>query len=307
MVPLPAVEPKDVPLQPAEAAARAAYQGLIDAFPDLAINADALFELAELKSERAEYDDAIKMLRAALDKEPGAELTDRVRVRLGNCLLLKGDLKNALAQFNTVAGNPKSPLFAQASYRAGEALLLGGDAAEAAKRLAIFRDQEPYRNVHGVSDRALLRLGHALGLQKQWDASRQAHEALVNRFGNSPWVAEARYGIGWALQNQGRFDEAIAAYTQVTNLTATELAAQAQLNIGLCRMAQKKYPEAATALLVVPFTYDYPHLSALALLEARGLTRRTSSRSWRSGCWSGSSAIIRTPIRPTRRGSGSRS
>ena len=33
-------------------------------------------------------------------------------------------------------------------------------------------------------------------------------------------------------------------------------------------MAQKRYPEAATALLVVPFTYDYPHLSALALMEA---------------------------------------
>src|SRR5260370_40425785 len=91
---------------------------------------------------------------------------------------------------------------------------------------------------------------------------------LVNRFGGSPWVAEARYGMGWSLQNQARFDEAVQAYTQVTNLTATELGAQAQLNIGLCRLAQKKYPEATTAFLVVPFTYDYPHLSALALLEA---------------------------------------
>jgi TolA-binding protein len=46
------------------------------------------------------------------------------------------------------------------------------------------------------------------------------------------------------------------------------LGARAQLNIGQCRLAQKRYPEAATALLVVPFTYDYPNLSALALLEA---------------------------------------
>ena len=189
-------------------------------------------------------------------------------MRLGNCLLLKGDAKAALAQFNAVAGNPKSPLFPQATYRAGEALIQLGDHAEAVKRLAIFRDQGPYQNVPGVSDRALLRLGQTLAMLKQWEPSRQAHETLVNRFGGSPWVADARYGIGWALQNQGRFDEAVQAYTQVTNLTATELGAQAQLNIGLCRLAQKKYPEATTALLVVPFTYDYPHLSALALLEA---------------------------------------
>jgi TolA-binding protein len=33
-------------------------------------------------------------------------------------------------------------------------------------------------------------------------------------------------------------------------------------------MAQKRYPEAATALLVVPYTYDYPAINALALVEA---------------------------------------
>ncbi|MBC8117058.1 MAG: tetratricopeptide repeat protein, partial [Candidatus Saccharimonas sp.] len=31
---------------------------------------------------------------------------------------------------------------------------------------------------------------------------------------------------------------------------------------------QKRLPEAANALLVVPFTYDYPEWSAVALLEA---------------------------------------
>ena len=35
-----------------------------------------------------------------------------------------------------------------------------------------------------------------------------------------------------------------------------------------CRLAQKRYAEASTALLVVPFTYDYPDLNAVALLEA---------------------------------------
>ena len=72
-----------VPLQPSETQARTEYLALIAAFPDLALNADARFELAELQSDRGEHDAAIKQLQEALDKEPSPELTDKVRVRLG--------------------------------------------------------------------------------------------------------------------------------------------------------------------------------------------------------------------------------
>jgi tetratricopeptide (TPR) repeat protein len=267
-IPPPEVPLKLIPVQPSETQARAHYQALIAAFPDVLVNADARFELAEMLSERGEHDAAIKLLREAIDKEPRPELTDKVRVRLGNALLLKGDAKAALGHFNAVAANAMSPMAPQAIYRAGEAHLALKDPAKAVERLAAFRDQGPLQNLVGLSDRALLRLGFALGLLKQWEPSRQAYEQLVNRFGNSPWVHEARYGMGWACQNQAQFDNAVNWYSQVTANVVTELAARAQLNIGLCRLAQKRYPEASSALLVVPFTYDYPELAALALVEA---------------------------------------
>ncbi len=267
-VPPPDVPLKMIPVQPAEGQARAHYQALIAAFPDVAMNADARFELAEMFSERGEHEAAIKLLREAVDKEPGPELTDKIRVRLGNALLAKGDAKGALAQLNPVAGNPKSALVAQATYRAGEAHLQANDPAEAVKRFAVFRDQGPFQNLPGLTDRALLRLGYAYGLLKQWEPSRQAYEQVVNRFGNGPWANEARYGLAWAYQNLGQYDNAVNVYAQVAANVATELGARAQMNIGLCRLAQKRYPEASTALLVVPFTYDYPHLSALSLVEA---------------------------------------
>jgi TolA-binding protein len=274
-VPLPVVPLSAIPLQPAENQTRTQYQSLITAFPDLAINADARFELAELLSERGDHDAALKLLREAIDKEPGPELTDKIRIRLGACLQAKGDAKAALAQFQAVAQNPKSPLFAQATYRAGECLLQTGDHAEAVKRLSAFRDQPGLQNLPGLTDRALLRLGHALAHLKQWDASRQAHEQVVARFGNGPWVAEARYGIGWAFQNQSQYDNAVNAYSQVTGAVATELAAKAQFQIGLCRLEQKRYPDATAALLVVPCTYDYPEWTAGALVEAaRSLTEQ---------------------------------
>jgi TolA-binding protein len=267
-VPVPDVSLAKVPMQPAEQQTRAHYQALIQAFPDLNVNADARFELAELLSERGEHDAAIKLLKEAIDKEPAPELMDKVRVRLGDCLLRKGDTKAALAQLETVAGNSKSALAAQAKYRIGECYLQQGEPAEAVKHLSVFRDQGPYQKVVDLSDRALLRLGFALGQLKQWEPSRQAYETLLSRFGNSRLVPEAHYGAGWALQQLSQYDNAVKHYNQVITTVVTELAARAQMNVGLCRLAQKRYAEASTALLVVPFTYDYADLSALSLVEA---------------------------------------
>jgi TolA-binding protein len=300
-VALPVVTLAEVPVQPAETQAQTEYKALIADFPDVTINADARFELAELLAERDKHADALKLLQDALEKEPPQELTDKIKVRLGTTLLDRGarrlsaarrkladkalkpadkvaaqkeiaagkkDLEAALEHIGAVTENSKSPLLAQATYREGECYLLLGKRDEAVKRLAKFRDHGPFQNLAGLSDRALLRLGFVLGEDKKWDASRQAYEALTSRFGSSPWLYEARYGIAWAQQAQGKYDEAVNTYGLVTNALSNELAARAQLNIGLCRLAQKRYADATSALLVVPFTYDYPELSAVALIEA---------------------------------------
>lgn len=267
-VPAPLVPLSAVPRQESETKVRTLYQTLLKEFADLEQYVDARFELAELLSEREEHAEAIKLLNDALDKEPSAELTDRIKLRLGACQAAKGDLKAALTQFQAIARNEKSPNRAQAIYRAGETLMAAKDYAEAEKFLKQIRDNGAFHNVPGVTDRAMLRLGHTYAQLKQWDLSRQAHEFVVGRFPQGPWAQESRYGMGWAHQNKNELDQAINNYIQVANATATELGARAQLNVGLCKLAQKKYAEASTALLVVPFTYDYPELSAVALLEA---------------------------------------
>ena len=303
VVALPDVNLTDVPEQPAETLVRQRYENLIKTFPELAINADARFELAELLAVRNKHDDAVKLLQGALEaeKEPAADLAERIKVRLAASLLDRGtrktiegnrklagvkltpadkaagekmvldgkkDLESALEQVQTVTANDKSAVIAQASYREAECQLQLGKNDEAIKLLTKFRDFGPFQNLPGLTDRALLRLGFALAEKKQWEPSRQAYEALIGRFNTSPWVHEARYGVGWAYQNLAQYDNAVNAFTQVVGATATELAARAQLNIGTCRLLQKRYPDATTALLVVPYTYDYPDLSALALLEA---------------------------------------
>ncbi len=302
-VTVPEVPIADVPVQPAETQARTAYQNLIKTFPALDVSLDAYFELAELFASRGAHAEARKQLDAALasEKEPSQDLTEKIKLRLGSILLDQGsrrivdakrqlelgvkpdqkaelekrqaegkkEIEAALENIQAVTANEKSKILAHAMYREAECLLQLARPDEAIKLLAKFRDDGKYQNIAGLSDRALLRLGAAYADKAQWDLSRQAYQAVIDRTGgNSPWTHEARYGVAWAYQSQGQADNAVNTYTQVTGAVTTELAARAQLNIGLVRLAQKRYGDAATALLVVPFTYDYPAMSALALVEA---------------------------------------
>jgi len=279
-LPLPEIDAGKLPIQDSQARAFEAYKRLVGEFPETALAVEARLEWAEMLAERYDHEGAVKLLKDALDKEPTdqpvlAELLERVRLRLGACLFESKQFAPAAAQFDAVASNPKSERIAQALYRAGESHLAAGDAGKAVAKLAVFRDKGEFHNREAVSDRAMLRLGQAHLLAKQYDPARQAFETLIQRFGaNNPYAAEARYGVAVTLQAQGKFDEAVAAYQAVIAATTGESAAKSQLQVGQCRHAQKRYADAAAAYLVVPYTYeDFPEVGRAALLEAaRALT-----------------------------------
>lgn len=276
--PLPVVALHQVPVQPIEKKARDLYKSLIDQFGDVPLSLDARFELAELLAQRNEFDAASALLGDVLDKEPSVDLTEKTRLRLGAILAAKGNTKGALAQFEAVARNPKSQNLGWANYRAAEALIAEKQYPEAIKRLVMFRDNGQYQNVSGLSDRALLRLGHAYAMQKAWPESYQAFERCAATFPNGPWVDDARFGMAWSHQQQRQFDQAVSWYSQVVGRTASELAAKAQYQIGVCRMEQKRAPEAAAAFLAVATTYDYPELTAAALMQAAVAYQEANNR-----------------------------
>jgi TolA-binding protein len=185
------------------------------------------------------------------------------------CHAAKGNTKAALAQFDIVGQVPKSHLAAQAKYRAGELLMQTKQYAEAIKRFAIFRDVPQFQELIGLSDRAVLRIGHAYVYLKQWEQARQAFDYLTKRYAGSKWAHEARFGLGWANEQLQQYEPAAVAYNQAAaNGGVTEVGARAQIRLGVCRMAQKRYKEAADAFLAVPGKYGYDAWNAVALLEA---------------------------------------
>jgi len=152
--------------------------------------------------------------------------------------------------------------------RAAECLLAQGKNEEAKNKLVIFRDNGAFHNIAGVSDRAVLRLGHALLALKQWDPARQAFQTVIDRYGNNnAWAVDARYGIGVAFQNQGRYDDAVNAYAEVTKMTQDDRAGRARLQSGECRAKQGKWADAGKEFQAVYYAYDIPELKFTAMLE----------------------------------------
>ena len=264
----PPVALGDMPVQPSEAAAREQYALLIAAGGEAPLAVLARFELAEMLAARGEDANAVELLETALESTPPADLAQRIRLRLSACLLAGNKPAAALAQIELVAGKAAGTQAGEARYLAGEACAQQKDWTRAVEQLLPFSTTDPFHSMTGIADRALLRLGNVYAKAGNWEESRRAFETLISRFPRSPWVHEARYGMGWAREKAGSHDSAVSDYGVVVQRTAGEAAARARIRIGLCQLALKKPTEAAAALLVVPYTYGYPECSAEALCEA---------------------------------------
>src|SRR5262249_31092648 len=107
---------------------------------------------------------------------------------------------------------------------------LGARAAHLAGRWPVRPDQvcpgrPPVERLGQAKDgkdheRALYRAAACRAGLREWAASQKHYEELIRRFPRFKLLQEARYGLGWALQNQGKLDEARVIYEQVTKATS---------------------------------------------------------------------------------------
>ncbi|MDP6543896.1 MAG: tetratricopeptide repeat protein [Phycisphaerae bacterium] len=264
----PRVLLEDLPIQESEAQAVKLYEKLIAAAPQSPLAARGRFELAEMFAHRRKHDQAVELLETILENNPPADLAQRARLRLAACLLDRGDPKRAMALVKLVTGKAKGEELGHARYLTGEAYILQKEWSKAIEQFNVFHGTDPYRHMHSIADRALVRLAHAYEQTGNWGSSRQAMEALASRYPRSLWINEARFGAAWARENSKDYTNAVPGYASVTANTAAGVAARAQLRLGHCYMALKKYPEAARAFLAVPYTYNYPEYNAQAWYES---------------------------------------
>ena len=101
----------------------------------------------------------------------------------------------------------------------------------------------------------LLHGGQAAGQLKQWKTSFEWLTELRQKFPKSPFVAQATYEQGWALQNMNKLDEALQAFSQVSASSRNELGSRSRFMVGEVLFKQKAYAKAILEFRRVMFGY----------------------------------------------------
>jgi TolA-binding protein len=243
-------------------------KGLAEGRADSAIAPYAALELAAIESDAGRYQDAADLLSKLRDsKTPVApDLNAQAAYRLAFCQLKLDQPRKAIELLDPILKEDGAPALAPAAnLLAGECRFKLGRHAEAApyfeKAVASPPDEQSLAS-------ALLRLGECRAATQEWPASESAFNAYLARFKDGEFAFQARFGIGWAKENAGDFDGAIASYRLVTDKHQGPTAARAQFQIGECLFAKKQYDDAARELLRVDILFAYPEWSAAALYEA---------------------------------------
>lgn len=248
-------------------AARGAFEELLESYPDERLTAHARLELAVLAMDAGEHEHAVELCAAILQDVEDADnaVVEQARYRLGVSAREIGEHLRAIeALYPLATREPVDRLSASAALLAGESNLALGKLAEAQ---SLFEIAEAFEDP-SIRPVAILRLGEVFGGLQYWARAEETYGAFLDAYPEDDRVYLARFGRAWAVENQGRHEEAIAGYTQVVESHDGETAARAQFQIGECLYAQEQYEEAVKAFLRVDLIYDYPQWSAAALFEA---------------------------------------
>jgi TolA-binding protein len=249
-----------------------AFRAVLDATADAKLKAYALLELADLETKAGrlepakEYLNRLRGLSASAPQLVSAGLVEQGLYRLGRLEFQTQryvESVEVLEEFLRM--DPSSPQAVSAGFMAGDSYTKTGRLERAAEHFQTVVDRFP---ADPAGPAALLRLGEARAALHQWKLSETAFQTYLQRFEAGDARRQARFGLGFALENQRQFDDAVAAYQQVATASQDAIAARAQFQIGECLFAKEQYQQAAAELLKVDILYSHPDWSAAALYEA---------------------------------------
>ncbi len=243
------------------------YRRLLKDHADSKFAPAARTELAELFYADKNYDQAVPLLEAvASDASADPKIKASASYRLAWCYQKLNKPGKAAAIFTDFAAQyPDDPQTPAALLQAGIAQADAGTLDLAEKNLSTLLTRYPD---HKDVPIAMLKLGEVQAGQNNFEASLKTNQAFLQKYPSDSFAYRAEFGVGWALENQKKYDDARAAYQKVTAASNGETAARAQFQTGETYLAEQKFEQAVPALLAVDDVYAYPKWSARALFEA---------------------------------------
>lgn len=210
---------------------------------------EALFQLAGLELMAGKPTDAMKWCRRLVADYPTGRMVTAGLWLLAESQLASGAVSDAIESYGRLASKPESLSFLEGKgsrvlFKLGLSYLKAGDldSAEAA-----FRQVRPESGA--LAGEALFWRAETLYRQGKFAAAADAYETVVAGHPDSPKVAEAAYGLGWAELRRGRKGPAMWAFkTAAEGLLDTTLKRDAYQRLAMLQLDAGLYKEAQTAL-----------------------------------------------------------
>ncbi len=237
-----------------DAKALSTFSQLVSAAPKSSLSAEAHYHIGEDLYTNKKYSDAITKYTAANSLAKTNDLKEKSSYKLGWSHYQAGQYERAIAAFDTqLKINDKSNLAADAEFMRAESYFKSDLFKEAYDAYGRAK-QKPSKN-QTMQTLMLLHGGQAAGQLKEWKTSYEWLAELRQKFPKSPYVAQATYEQGWALQNLGKLDEALQAFSQVSGSSRNELGARSRFMVGEVLFKQKAYAKAILEFRRVMFGY----------------------------------------------------
>lgn len=247
------------------------YETLLASCSEHAVAINAALELADLLAASKQHSRAaeilVQLLRRDNSEKPiEPQLKEQALYRLASC-------QYELEQFDQCAAScEKFIADFSGSRMAGSARLMCAESYHKnkhySKAVPHYRTLIEQLPADETAPLATLRLGECEAGAEQWSASEKTFGEFLKQYRQHDHWYQAEFGLGWALEHQGKHDDAITAYRTVVERHSGPTAARAQFQIGECHFARKEYDDAVRELLKVDILYSYPEWSAAALYEA---------------------------------------
>jgi len=229
--------------------------------PGSLLAAESLYHVGESQYTAADYAAAAQsyfdaMNLAAQLKIPG-DLTEKASHKLAWSYYQQNQYDKAAKAFEyQIKTFEKGSLAADARFMAAESLFKQNKFAAALaayqKSLAAPPENREFQTL------AHLHAGQAAAQAKNWNESLKVLNQAAEQFTDSAFLPEIQYEQAWALQNQGKSEEAMQKYEQVAEATDREVGARARFMMGELLFDKKDYKEAIRNFFKVAYGYGYP-------------------------------------------------
>lgn len=248
-----------------EKQAASAFARLIEQHGDSSLAAESSYHVAEAAYAAEDYRRAAVAYHKAMNAASDVALAEKAAHKLGWSYFHQNEIEKAQQTFAYQrAKYAQGPLAGDARFMEAECLFKLGNYRDALAAYQAVR--EP--SVPEFTLLALLGAGKSQAELEQWDAALTALQQAAQQAADSSHLPEIIFEQARIKHRQGKLEEALALYEQVTAESGAEVAARSRFMVGEIYFEQQDHAEAIRNFFKVAYGYSYPVWQAQAHYEA---------------------------------------